>query len=202
MSKVNSILRLDKQEKNMIYIITLMVRTIFIMIISICKGIIWGIKTTSNIIKTNKELKLIGFSTLSLMDKIENVSSREFEYLIAEIFKAKGYETTITKAVGDYGRDIILKNRDETIFVECKHYKNELIGREICQKLLGSMDMFGVKKGIIVTTSHFHRNAYEVQKMVGEDRLVLWDYEDILECLSKLHPEKLKKIAFRLNNCA
>lgn len=202
MSKVNSILRLDKQEKNMIYIITLMVRTIFIMIISICKGIIWGIKTTSNIIKTNKELKLIGFSTLSLMDKIENVSSREFEYLIAEIFKAKGYETTTTKAVGDYGRDIILKNRDETIFVECKHYKNELIGREICQKLLGSMDMFGVKKGIIVTTSHFHRNAYEVQKMVGEDKLILLDYEDILECLSKLHPEKLKKIAFRLNNCA
>lgn len=202
MSKTNSILRLDKQEKSIIYILTLLFKTIIFILTSIAKGIIWGIKTSSNIIKTNRELKLLGFTTLSLMDKVGKMSPRDFELFVAELFKCQGYNAIVTKANADYGRDVILKNKNETIFVECKHYKNELIGREICQKLLGSMDMFGVKKGIIITTSHFHKNAYEVQKMVGEDKLILLDYEDILEYLSRLQPEYLKKIAFKLNNCA
>lgn len=128
----------------------------------------------------------------------------EFEYFCAEIFKQLGYkDVKVTKATNDFGRDIVMKDKNgETVFVECKYYnRNNLIGREICQKLLGSLDMFGVDKGIIITTSTFHRNALEVKRLVGK-RLKFIDINELLVILKKLDNDCYRKIIMKTSNIA
>jgi len=130
----------------------------------------------------NKDYKIIlncnkKYTDLSDLDfeKIKNeikcMEGRQFEIFCEWLFKNTGeYKSVIlTKATNDEGRDLILTDKNhETIFVECKRYTERattteefMIGREICQKLVGAMISEGVKRGIIITTGNIHKNAWD-----------------------------------------
>ena len=57
---------------------------------------------------------------------IYELSSREFEEVVAEIFSANGYEVTLTQQTRDGGRDIIAKQMimgsPFVMIIECKRY--------------------------------------------------------------------------------
>ena len=111
-----------------------------------------------------RELKAIGYDLDKIMNLVHIISPRQFEVFICELFHQPGFKSQVTPSGNDYGRDVIL---NDNIFVECKHYgEDNYVGREICQKLLGSVQMFKAKKGIIVTTGPYNRNAYEVAAKV------------------------------------
>lgn len=108
---------------------------------------------------------------------IENMTPREYEVFISEMYKQNDYDVELTAASNDYGRDVIVSKDGITTYIECKHYKKHedggsLIGREICQKLLGSCVMFNVNNAIIYTTGDFHENAYECERMVSDLKLM------------------------------
>lgn len=132
-----------------------------------------------------------------------NLTPREFEFFCAEIFRQMGYkDVKVTSSTNDYGRDIIMKDKNgECVFVECKYYRNEAIGREICQKLLGSMSMFGIDKGIIITTSRFHNNAYEVKRHVG-DKLEFIDITRLLSIIKNMDNDSYRRIMMKSLNIA
>lgn len=130
----------------------------------------------------NKDYKIIlncnkKYTNLTDLDfgKIKNeikcMEGRQFEVFCEWLFKnTDEYKNVIlTKATNDEGRDLILTDKnDETIFVECKRYTQRattteefMIGREICQKLVGAMISEGVKRGIIITTGNIHKNAWD-----------------------------------------
>lgn len=147
-----------------------------------------------NIAINFKRYRTGGYTPISAYRIVQNMNPREFEFFCAELFKTKGYTAKVTAAGGDYGRDIILKDKNgEVTFVECKHYSNTKIGREICMKLLGSAATFNVDKCIIITTSQFHKNAYEIQRMVG-DRLELIDKGDIYLAIFAMKADTLNRI--------
>ncbi|HFD2054540.1 TPA: restriction endonuclease [Clostridium perfringens] len=120
---------------------------------------------------------------------INSLDDRDFEIFCAEVFQKQGFTVELTKATGDYGRDIILNN---SIYVECKRFnENGSVGRPILQKLLGSMDMFNVKKGIIITTGKYSNTAIEAARISG--KLILWDTYDLFRFL-KADKEKAQKM--------
>jgi HJR/Mrr/RecB family endonuclease len=131
-----------------------------------------------------------GMTYEDILQRIKTVSPREFELLCGNIFKACGYYVEVTEASNDYGRDIILNNN---IYVECKHYSDtNFVGREICQKLIGSCASNGIKHGIVITTGTFHENAYEYKRRIEEKsefELELWTIDNLIEMIEKIEPK-------------
>lgn len=73
----------------------------------------------------------------------------QFEHEVAEWFRRKGYDAKTTSYVGDGGVDIVLKKGGETIFVQCKHYKNP-VGVAVIRELLGVVIDGKASNGILV----------------------------------------------------
>lgn len=89
------------------------------------------------------------------------LSPREFEKIIAELFKKLGYEVELTKQTRDGGVDIYIAEKTDLgkflFLVECKHYApNRPVGIEVIRNMYGVLGMNKRKPtgGIIATTSH------------------------------------------------
>ena len=108
------------------------------------------------------------------LESIEDMSPYEFEHYIAKLFKKMGYKTTTTRGSQDFGIDVIAKNSDEKIAIQVKKYMGHPVGNTDVQRLLGAMQMKGVKadRSILITTSRFTKNAIQ---QAEECPIELWD---------------------------
>lgn len=142
----------------------------------------------------------INYSYNEIVKMIKEMSPREFEIFIAELYKYSGYKVELTPATCDGGKDIILWDDDcNMIYVEVKHYsESNMVGREICQKLLGAVAIDGADNGIVITTGKFHNNAIEVYNKV--DNLELIDFEGIMQMIKRLDVYVLPKIFLKTFN--
>lgn len=83
-----------------------------------------------------------------------------FEKLCAEIFRRHcDADVEVTPYANDKGKDIIIRKDGSTIFVECKLWWTNSIGRPVVQKLDSAVHHEGADLGVIVTTSSFTRQA-------------------------------------------
>lgn len=157
---------------------------------AIVKVIIYDIKYISNLI----HFRNINYSHRQIERMIRDMSPREFEMFIAELYKNLGYTVELTPESADGGKDVILYDNDGSIiYVECKHFaENNYVGREICQKLIGSITIDGVDSGVIVCTGKFHKNAWEVYSKV--DNLELIDMRGIMRIVREIDVHKLPRI--------
>lgn len=116
-------------------------------------------------------------------EKLHDLTPRTFEKLIADILRDFGFETELTSAARDGGRDILayLKN-SVTVFlmyVECKKWAPERpVGIDIVQRVYGVHQSHGANKSLIVTTSRFTEPA-KAERARYETLLELKDYEDL-----------------------
>ncbi len=126
---------------------------------------------------------------------MHELSSREFEIIIAELFKKLGYETELTKQTRDGGVDIYIAEKTNIgkflFLVECKHYaSNRSVGIEVIRNMYGVLGMNKRKPtgGIIATTSHFAKGVKEeIIELNLEHRISLHDFEYISELLKKAY---------------
>src|ERR1035437_4317447 len=91
------------------------------------------------------------------------LDSRQFEELVAEIWRSLGYEAELTARTKDGGRDIIAVRRVEAsvrFLIECKRYSPlNKVGVELVRALYGVRMHEKATKGILATTSTFTRGA-------------------------------------------
>lgn len=116
----------------------------------------------------------VNISRTQLITLLKSLSPRQFEVFCAKLFKELGYEVYLMPDGIDGGKDVILNNK---IYVECKRYNSNCIGREICQKLLGAVEGDGMKQGILFTNGHIHQNALDF--LAKTNRLQLWNMDTI-----------------------
>ncbi len=107
------------------------------------------------------------------------ITSRQFEEIVAEVFKSKGYEVELTKKTRDGGKDIIAIHTDSLdirnkYFIECKYYaESNKISVDVVRALYGVKNtMDGPNKAIVVTTSTFTSDA---RKFVENEASSSWD---------------------------
>jgi HJR/Mrr/RecB family endonuclease len=122
-------------------------------------------------------------------EKLYDMSPRKFEELIASLLQDFGFDTDLTKATKDGGRDIIAsiinKVSNFLIYVECKRYKAEnKIGVGIIREVIGVHNIHKPAKSIIVTTSFFTQDAIKEAKNF-ENQLDLKDFNDLKTWLQK-----------------
>ena len=129
------------------------------------------------------------YTCFDITRKVRNMSPREFEIFIANLFNQLGYDAHATVETCDGGKDVIATNKEDIIYIECKHWNtNHVIGREILQKLVGSAVGDNATRAIVVTTSKYNNNAYEYAKKVPW--LELWTIKDIIKAMNKVDDTK------------
>lgn len=121
---------------------------------------------------------------------IGELTPRQFEELIAEIFDRTGYEVQLTKRTRDGGYDIVAVGRTLDIpvryIVECKrNAPKRKVSLDIVQRLLGVKTATEANKAILVTTSSFTPDARRFAESHYWD-LALIDRETVLRWIKAL----------------
>lgn len=91
----------------------------------------------------------------------------EFENLVNNLFEKIGFNSKSTQASRDGGVDVVAFDTRPIlggkVVIQAKRYKN-VVGVSAVRDLYGTMINEGANKGILVSTSHYGKDAYEFAK--------------------------------------
>jgi len=91
---------------------------------------------------------------------LNDMSWQQFEALVGEAFRRKGYAVTETGGGGaDGGIDLVLKREGETFLVQCKQWRALKVGVTTVRELYGVMAAQGATGGFVVTSGEFSDDA-------------------------------------------
>jgi restriction system protein len=112
-----------------------------------------------------------------------NLTSREFEELIAELLRDMGHEVVLTQATRDGGKDILASMKTECgeflCLVDAKKYRaDRKIGVSMVRTLYGTLCDYQASSAMLVTTSSYSNDAREMQEK-HRYQLSLRDHTDV-----------------------
>lgn len=92
---------------------------------------------------------------------LNNMSWKEFEAVVGEALRRKGYSVTEKGGGGaDGGVDLALKKSGETFLVQCKQWRAIKVGVTVVRELYGVMAATGAAGGFVVTSGVFTDEAH------------------------------------------
>ena len=125
-----------------------------------------------------------------LLERIKQGSPRFFERVVIELLVAMGYGGTHADTAqsvggsGDNGIDGIIKEDKlglDKVYIQAKRWENP-VGRPTVQGFAGSLEGFRARKGVLLTTSTFTRDAMDYVDRI-EKQIVLIDGEQLAQLL-------------------
>lgn len=139
--------------------------------------------------KTPLELLDSSFNTLrkattgELLARLKACSPAFFEDVVVRLLRAMGYggvtgDSSVTGKSGDGGIDGIIKEDKlglDVVCIQAKRWDDAAVGRPVIQQFVGSMDYIRAKKGVILTTSQFTKDALEFVDRIEGKKVVLID---------------------------
>lgn len=111
---------------------------------------------------------------------IEGISWHEFELLVGEVFRRRGYSVLEQGGAGpDGGVDLVLHKDREKYLVQCKHWRSVKVGVPVAREFFGAMVAEGAVGGFIVTSGLFTSEAKEFAggrniHLIEGDQLSRW----------------------------
>jgi restriction system protein len=89
------------------------------------------------------------------------LTPREFEQYVAELFRRKGYRVKLRGKSGDLGVDLeVINQKGRKAIVQCKRYHNR-VGPEIVRELFGTMVHERAAHSFLVTSAEISDSARE-----------------------------------------
>jgi restriction system protein len=117
---------------------------------------------------------------------LAEISWREFEQLVEHLYAEKGYETELTGATRDGGRDIIATlsgpGKQERILISCKQSRNKIGVRDV-RELDSVTTRESANKGTLVTNSDFTPPART--EFAGYSRIELINGAELIVLLNE-----------------
>jgi restriction system protein len=143
-------------------------------------------KTTSSKKKRMTDLDLLKADIFTL-------EGTDFEELCYMYFADNGYNPERTKATGDHGVDLVIKDPNDgmKIAVQCKRWKNTVGNNELI-KLYSGKNAYKCIGTLFITTSTYSKAAKEYSELV---RMRTWNGAIVQDKIGKWQKEKLKKIS-------
>ncbi len=134
--------------------------------------------------------KLTQATADDLLTKLRACSPAFFESVVVKLLMAMGYggiagEGTVTGKSGDAGIDGVITQDKlglEVVCIQAKRWTGS-VGRDVVQQFVGSMDYYRAKKGVILTTSTFTKDAAEFVHRIEGKKVVLIDGERLAELM-------------------
>ncbi|MFM2224343.1 MAG: hypothetical protein RJA07_545 [Bacteroidota bacterium] len=146
-------------------------------------------KTPEEIIETEfQEIKKS--LQVEILAKTKSIHPSFFEKLVVELLVKMGYGGSIseagkaTKYTNDEGIDGIIKEDKlglDVIYIQAKRWEGS-VGRPEVQKFVGALAGQKAKKGVLITTSHFTKEAIAFASQM-EMKIVLIDGEQLSQLM-------------------
>jgi tetratricopeptide (TPR) repeat protein len=134
----------------------------------------------------NSEASRLAHSLFSI-EELRSLSPRDFENVIARLFKRLGYQVEQTPFVNDGGRDLILTKDGQKFLAECKRYKDgNTSGRPDLQKFYAAILADAAVSGFFVTAGGFSKEAKAYARTVP---ITLVDQHDLKRMMFQSSPE-------------
>lgn len=86
---------------------------------------------------------------------LQDLSWRQFERLIGEMYRRQGYSVVETPRRADGGIDYMLARGPERWLVQCKHWKSRKVGVTTVRELAGVVAARQATGGIVITSGRF-----------------------------------------------
>lgn len=131
-----------------------------------------AVKAHAEIEKTRKTM------TQKVEDLLE-LTPREFEEYVGELFSHLGYAVEVTQYSNDKGIDIVMYKDDIKYGVQCKRYKGT-VGSPDIQTFIGALSHANADKGFFVTTGMF---SFEAEKMAVQHPIQLVNRIDLAKLI-------------------
>lgn len=94
------------------------------------------------------------------LDSVRALSWQEFEYLVGEAYRRRGYRVVETgSAAGDGGIDLELHGHGERVLVQCKQWRTQRVGVGPVRELYGVLMGEGADRAIFVTSGTYTSEA-------------------------------------------
>lgn len=134
----------------------------------------------------------INVITHSLVDRValrpeilREITPRQFEEMVCELFERKGYRVQLTAQTRDGGKDLIVLNNsllgDFVIYAECKKMApNHPVNVGLVRQLYGTIEADRATAGIMITNSYFSRDARRFQQSI-KTKMSLIDYSELMK---------------------
>ncbi len=125
-----------------------------------------------------------------LLERIMECSPRFFESLVVDLLVAMGYGGSRKDAgeavgqSGDGGIDGIIKEDKlglDVVYIQAKKWEGT-VGRPVVQAFAGSLEGFRARKGILITTSQFSKEARDYVDRI-EKKIVLLDGQQLAQLM-------------------
>ena len=125
-----------------------------------------------------------------LLEQVKSNSPRFFERLVVDLLVAMGYGGSRQDAgqaigmSGDEGIDGIIKEDRlglDVVYIQAKRWEGT-VGRPTVQAFAGSLEGQRARKGVLITTSQFSKEAQEYVRII-EKRIVLVDGEQLAQLM-------------------
>jgi restriction system protein len=125
-----------------------------------------------------------------LLERVKRNSPRFFERLVVDLLVAMGYGGSRQDAgqaigmSGDEGIDGIIKEDRlglDVVYIQAKRWDGT-VGRPAVQAFAGSLEGQRARKGVLITTSQFSKEAQEYVRII-EKRIVLVDGEQLAQLM-------------------
>lgn len=120
--------------------------------------------------------KLIKATQNVVPTKLNEMTGEQFENYVASLLRSQGHTVKMTSRSGDYGVDIIV---DGCVAIQCKRYSKS-VGVKAVQEVYAGMQHYGCTSAIVVTNSHFTKNA---AKLADELHVSLRDGSQLMRMM-------------------
>jgi restriction system protein len=127
----------------------------FMFLLGSMLSVIFNFRRTKLYDKTSKSLS---------HNSLEKMSWQDFEYLVGEYFRRRGFTVAEAKSGADGGVDLIATKGKDKYLIQCKHWKAYKVGVKVVRELLGVMVGVGATGGFVVTSGEFTKDAIDFSK--------------------------------------
>jgi restriction system protein len=113
--------------------------------------------------------RLFENSAVSSSPTVLNEQSwQEFEMLVGEAFRLRGFSVRETGGGGaDGGVDLVISKDNRSYLVQCKQWKSQQVGVKIVRELAGLVAAKGVEGGVVVTSGSYTKEAVSFSRESG-----------------------------------
>jgi restriction system protein len=146
-------------------------------------------------VRHSKRRRLHADATSGGRAAIGAMNWREFEALIGEAFRRRGFAVEETGGDGpDGGVDLVLAKDGERHLVQCKHWRAQRVGVTTVRELYGVMAARGAVGGFVVTSGKFSEEALgfaegrNIELIDGERLSVMLDQKRPAQRRTRLAP--------------
>lgn len=154
-----------------------------------------------SLLRTKKNQRLMTAATgHDAARAISGMSWREFELLMAEAFRRRGFGVEDRGGQGpDGGIDLVLVKGTERHLVQCKQWRATKVGVAVVRELYGVMSAEGAAGGFVVTSGAFTQDAAEFARGRNIQLVDGAALFELLETAKQAHESTAQEPAFEKN---